>query len=109
MTKTRKLQYQLSNGSWFDCEERTEEFLGRCEVVSEMSREDVLAILETNETVRNDFSDWYSNCRFAPVETKEEIINDDVICDCGHHVPSNLVMNASMGSSCPNCYDKMSY
>ena len=31
-----------------------------------------------------------------------------VRCDCGHAAPANLVMNASLGTSCPDCYDKMS-
>jgi hypothetical protein len=31
-----------------------------------------------------------------------------VKCDCGHSVPRGLVMSASLGSSCPNCYDRMS-
>lgn len=29
-------------------------------------------------------------------------------CDCGHSVPRSLVMSASAGSSCPDCYDRMS-
>ena len=31
-----------------------------------------------------------------------------VWCDCGHQVPASLVMSASLGTACPNCYDKMS-
>ena len=31
-----------------------------------------------------------------------------VRCDCGHDVPRELVMAASLGSSCPDCYDRMS-
>lgn len=31
-----------------------------------------------------------------------------VKCGCGHTVPSYLVMNASMGTACPDCYDDMS-
>lgn len=31
-----------------------------------------------------------------------------VECDCGHAVPSSQVMSASMGSSCLECYDRMS-
>ena len=30
------------------------------------------------------------------------------MCDCGHRCPSELVMSASMGTSCPDCYDRMS-
>lgn len=31
-----------------------------------------------------------------------------VECDCGHRVERALVMNASRGTSCPDCYDRMS-
>jgi hypothetical protein len=31
-----------------------------------------------------------------------------VKCSCGHTVSSTMVMSASMGSSCPDCYDRMS-
>ncbi len=31
-----------------------------------------------------------------------------VACDCGHSVPATQRMNASMGTSCPDCYDRMS-
>lgn len=29
-------------------------------------------------------------------------------CSCGHTIPTSQVMSASMGSSCPDCYDRMS-
>ena len=31
-----------------------------------------------------------------------------VKCACGHTVAKNLVMSTSNGSSCPDCYDRMS-
>jgi hypothetical protein len=31
-----------------------------------------------------------------------------VMCDCGHEVPASQAMSASMGTSCPDCYDRMS-
>lgn len=31
-----------------------------------------------------------------------------VRCSCGHSVPARQVMNASLGTSCPDCYDRMS-
>lgn len=31
-----------------------------------------------------------------------------VRCDCGHTVARDLVMHASRGTSCPDCYDRMS-
>lgn len=31
-----------------------------------------------------------------------------VKCSCGHSIPRVSVMSASMGTSCPDCYDRMS-
>lgn len=31
-----------------------------------------------------------------------------VLCDCGHTVAKSLAMSASTGTSCPDCYDRMS-
>ena len=31
-----------------------------------------------------------------------------VACSCGHTVESGSVMSASLGTSCPDCYDRMS-
>jgi hypothetical protein len=31
-----------------------------------------------------------------------------VKCDCGHTVPRSWVMSSSTGTSCPECYDRMS-
>ena len=33
---------------------------------------------------------------------------ETVRCDCGHTVARNLVMSTSRGTSCPDCYDRMS-
>ena len=43
----------------------------------------------------------------APPEV-ETIREDTVPCSCGHHVSKSLVMSASFGTSCPECYDRMS-
>jgi len=32
-----------------------------------------------------------------------------VKCSCGCTIPKSLVMNASVGTSCPDCYDRLSY
>jgi len=103
----RKLQYQLSNGSWMDCDSRTEEFLLRCEKFSGLDRESVLAALESGKKLRNDSEDWYSNCRYEPLPRKS-VEMEMVKCDCGCLVPDGSVMHASMGTSCPDCYDRMS-
>lgn len=110
-----RLQYQLSNGDWIDCGERTDEFLDRCAKYNTgiTTRDEVLAALSTGKILRNDSVDWYSKCRDAEAierirqERSEQI--DMVKCSCGHTIPRTAVMNASMGTSCINCYDRMSY
>lgn len=42
--------------------------------------------------------------RAIRTEEKPELVK----CTCGHSVPRGSVMSASMGSSCPECYDRMS-
>jgi hypothetical protein len=43
----------------------------------------------------------------AQMERLEQVQSRYVKCDCGHSVAPALVMSASMGSSCPGCYDRM--
>ena len=49
-----------------------------------------------------DHSDGVMRMKPAPRSVKM------VVCDCGHSVSSSLVMSASLGTSCPDCYDRMS-
>lgn len=140
-----KLQYQLSNGDWSNCDgsgystpygfipednteepDRTDEFLSLCEQNNrigadgkitdrQMTRNEVIAALSAGQTLRNDRDDWYSNCR--DLEAVERIGAERlakrppiemVKCACGHTIPAGSVMSASLGSSCPECYDRMS-
>lgn len=108
----KNLQYQLSNGTWMDCNSemfgnRTEEFLARCETNNAMTRDDVLTALDTGNTLRNAPEDWYSKCRYEPVSVARVEV-ETVRCDCGHSTPIGTVMNASMGTTCADCYDRMS-
>jgi hypothetical protein len=48
----------------------------------------------------------YDACRGASMTPMVE--QDMVLCSCGHHVSHALVMHASFGTSCPECYDRMS-
>jgi hypothetical protein len=68
-----RLQYQLSNGMWFDCGPRTEKFLARC--VASGGLPDEAAVLEAlaqGYKVRNDPADWYSYCRDGEVADRLE-------------------------------------
>ena len=125
-----RLQYRLSNGNWVDCNDRTDEFLTWCEnwnvivdgktvqptfPITPASRNDVVAALESGIILRNDGSDWYSQCRdgeYVDKKNVERLTNmkpvELVKCSCGHTIPKNQVMSASLGTSCSDCYDRMS-
>lgn len=117
------LQYRLSSGGWVNCEKRTEEFLLMCEeynrvdvdgdVVQRFSsehkpltRSEVLAMLRAGHTLRNDEGDWYDQCRFEPIEKIEKI--EKIKAGCGCTIDKRGLMGASLGTSCSNCYDRMS-
>ena len=109
MKKIENLQYQLANGNWMDCEDRTDEFLSLCATHDRgcTTVADVIEKLETSDTVRNDSADWYSKCRIKPIP-KPAVKLEMIRCDCGCSIPKGMVMSASLGSSCPDCYDEMS-
>jgi hypothetical protein len=131
-----KLQYQLSNGNWVNCrksgsDDRTEEFLVLCEknnginatgkivpirlALHPLTRDNVIMALLAGQKLRNAPDDWYSNCRSEiPVIEQRNLREaaqariEYVRCDCGHSAPRGSVMSASLGSSCPDCYDRLS-
>ena len=105
--KIEKLQYQLSNGDWADCDDRTDDFLARCIKYGNVENEvEAIRKLVAGESLRNWFEGWDANCRIKP---KSKNIKIELIkCDCGHSIAKQSVMHASTGSSCPNCYDRMS-
>lgn len=50
--------------------------------------------------------------RLGSLETKSVVHKTEaeiVLCDCGHTVEKILRMNASSGTCCPDCYDRMSW
>jgi formylmethanofuran dehydrogenase subunit E len=97
------LQYQISTGRWVDCGDRTEEFLKLCERATGKSRQEILTALEAGKRVRYDCEDWYSFCRLKPAPRPVEV--ETVKCDyCGRLMPRISAINASLGTSCPDCY-----
>ena len=110
-----RLQRQMCNGEWMDCNERTEYFLGLCIKFNGLSREECIVALTAGRELRRNGNDWYSYCRDGEFADKKSAAIREaqkqvkmVMCDCGHRVPQNSVMQASMGTSCPDCYDRMS-
>jgi len=126
----KNLQRQLSNGNWINSDLRdrnmgddTEYYLELCErnnginaegeivpmfrAERPLTRDEVLSALESGKKLRNDSADWYSNCRYEPAPVKLAPV-EMVKCDCGCMVPRGLVMNASLGTTCCDCYDSLS-
>jgi len=122
-----KFQRKRENGKWTD-EDRIDQFVDRVLeretwYASRIGREpmttrqQVLDFLATGETMDYD-DDWYAQIRDAdappsatPVQTAASAAKHSakmISCDCGHKISQNLVMSASLGTSCPDCYDRMS-
>lgn len=124
------LQRQLSNGSWID-EDRPELFLDK--VLARESwyarrvnrqpmttHQEVLDHLATGQTIHFD-DDWYASVRDGDVfaqrleaarrkrDSDPNYYKDGRLLDCGHVIyHSSHAMSSSRGSSCTDCYDRMS-
>lgn len=113
--ENRKLQYQLSNGSWMDCDDRTDEFINMANTFINI-HPNKMALLGKYDSVQARLddgkpvsigTDWYDEIRYEPAP-RAAVRVDLVRCSCGHSVPRVSVMSASVGTSCPDCYDRMS-
>jgi hypothetical protein len=113
-----KFQRMLSNGKWTD-EDRIDLFINKF-----LAREPIMAPrqnrkpMTTSEQVIEFISagnkahyddDWYADFRDADAIIPQAPRRVNMVrCDCGHECPSTQRMNASRGTSCPDCYDRMS-
>mgnify|MGYP001586675630 CR=1 FL=1 len=53
--------------------------------------------------------DWYQVLRAKQMSQQAENAGITLVaCDCGHSVQPISVMHASLGTSCPDCYDRLS-
>jgi len=59
---------------------------------------------EVGKTSESTFFDDMEAQRLQPKPKNSEMVK----CSCGHIVPKSCVMSASLGSSCSDCYDRMS-
>jgi hypothetical protein len=133
-----ELQYQNANGSWVDCAtgdshgaygliknddknylDRTDEFLKKSHDFVD-NHPNRLALLtgrkRVYETIEDALShgksmatgsEWYNQIRQTPAPRVAPVI-EYVKCSCGHSIPRGSVMSSSTGTSCPDCYDRMS-
>jgi hypothetical protein len=74
------------------------------------SRAEIVAILERGGTVRWCKSpNFYYDHSYGVIGRKRSAPPVELVhCDCGHDVPRSQRMNTSLGTSCPDCYDRMS-
>lgn len=78
--------------------------------VERKTRAEIVAILEAGLAVKwcqsPNFSYDYSYGIIGRKRTAPPV--EMASCDCGHTIPVALRMSTSLGSSCPDCYDRMS-
>lgn len=119
-----RLQYKLSNGSYIDIDDPKREtmFIERALSFDKQlqNRQDAIAALEAGHELRHG-TDWYDKIRdgeaydkrLAAAKSKRNadpnFSNEGWELDCGCVVyHRSHIMNASMGASCVDCYDRMS-
>jgi hypothetical protein len=74
------------------------------------TREQIISILESGKSVKWCKSpNYYYDHSYGVIGTKRAPKSVEMAhCDCGHTVPTSQRMSASLGTSCPDCYDRMS-
>ena len=83
--------------------------LGAMEI-EKLSREEVEFLLENGKSMRWCKSpNYYYDHSYGVIGRKRTPKPVEMVeCDCGHSVPRGQRMSASLGTSCPDCYDRMS-
>lgn len=78
--------------------------------LNDMDRETILSMIESGKRVKwCESPNYYYDHSYGTIQKKCQEQKIELIkCDCGHSVPAGSVMNASVGTSCPDCYDRMS-
>lgn len=100
-----ELQYKSEGGKWYAVDSnRVQEFITKAQEIFP----NAIELLESGAEVKY-APYWYAKIRVTrqPV-AKTTAAEEWVLCDCGDIVKSRLVMSASLGTSCPDCYDEMS-
>ena len=78
--------------------------------INDMTREQVVNALAAGLPLKwGQSPNYYYDHSDAVIGRKRSAPKIELVkCQCGHSVPQALVMSASMGTSCPDCYDRMS-
>lgn len=79
--------------------------------IENMTRDQVMATLEQGgKTLRwRQSPNYYYDHSWGKIGRRRTAPPSTMVrCDCGHSVPFGMVMSASFGTTCPDCYDRMS-
>lgn len=78
---------------------------------NDSTRDEIMSMINSGQKVKWCKSpNYYYDHSYGVIKLKTEAPKPEMVeCDCGHAVLRGSVMSASIGSSCPNCYDQMSY
>lgn len=112
-----RLQYQAQQ-YWFDASDRETYFIGKAvahatAMDTPISADEIRAQLRAGKIVATGH-DWDARIRSLTAREAQRAATPPsapvtmVRCDCGHTIPAVAVMNASLGNSCPDCYDRLS-
>ena len=103
-----KLQNQQCTGRFVDIEnEHNQHYIDCAARHHNTDSETIISMLKKEEFVQMG-TDWYDKLRIKPAPRKPAPPVPMVKCDCGHYVPQGTRMSASLGTTCPECYDKFS-
>lgn len=110
-TNDTTYQYNLS-GRWFDVESDANldrfiaAFLARPEFLRDgiSTHDEAIAAMARGKALKHG-DEWYMEIRQKPAPRPAV---EMVRASCGHSVPRLQIMNASSGTACPRCYDRMS-
>lgn len=74
------------------------------------SSDEIIQVLSTGRSVEwCDSPNHFYDHSVGIIRRKHNIKSVQLVdCACGHSVPAAQVISTSSGTSCPNCYDKMS-
>jgi len=114
---THSYERQQSNGKWYT-EGNIDKFMAqliekdawyarrenRQQITTEAG---MIARLSEGKALRFG-DDWYAQIRITPPPLPPTPEPEWIECDCGHSVPIGTRMTTSTGTSCPDCYDRMS-
>ena len=107
--KGLELQYRIDSGDWIDADdEKTDLLLSRLIISDSTSKYD-----QIQNGINSMFAEQNVHINHknggGMIRNKRDISKYRKL-DCGHTVKKGVgaVMNASTGTSCPDCYDRMS-